>query len=543
MGRPASRYEVLFKLASGGMATVHVGRKRGPLGFSRVVAIKRAHPHLLEDESFVRMLVDEARLASQLHHPNVVAVLDVEREGGDTPDLSLVMEYVEGASMSELFGAVEARGERLPPGIAARLVLDACEGLQNAHELSDEQGQPLGLVHRDVSPHNILVGVDGLARVSDFGIAKVTRRSADSTTGSLKGKLSYMAPEYVESGELDARADVFGLGIVLWEALAGRKLFVGQTEVEVLQRVAKAEVPLVSELVPELSPDFDALLGSALARLPEERFTTMRAFGTALGTLAQRSGLLASHAEVGALVRSLFGARLEERRALVRARVKELDAASTGDASGGSGLRRAVDEASAVIAAVRTNEDPSARRAAVADASSVDGTLGGSGVSSVRSHVARRSRLVAVRWFAGAALAGSLVAMAWLGTRPAERPMAGADASSSASTRAGAIASGAGASIEGSDAPTVAPALSAAPSAHASAPSNASAMGGGPGGAASVAMGGRSRPAAPSVTPTGRAPDAPATATSLPSASPAPTTPLPAASTQLDTIAPNPYAH
>src|SRR6185369_5865550 len=200
----------------------------------RTVAIKRAHAHLIENPSFKQMLIDEARLASRLHHPNVVAVLDVEELAGE---LRLVMDYVEGAALSDLIGRGQEAERRLPSRIAVRIALDACAGLHAAHELCDEDNKPLGLVHRDVSPHNILVGVDGVARLSDFGIAKQAEGGVSTTTGALKGKLGYMAPEYVEEGKLDARSDVFAMGVVAWEALANQKLFRGTNEVDTLKRI------------------------------------------------------------------------------------------------------------------------------------------------------------------------------------------------------------------------------------------------------------------------------------------------------------------
>jgi serine/threonine-protein kinase len=210
-----SRYELLVKIASGGMATVYVGRLRGVEGFSRQVAIKRAHPHLVEDPAFRRMLIAEARLAARIHHPNVVSVQDVDEADGE---LLLAMDYVEGAALSSLLGAAIHAERPLPPAIAVRVILDAALGLHAAHTLTDEEGHPLGLVHRDVSPHNILVGLDGVARITDFGIAKCMTSNTAGTataTGVLKGKLAYMAPEYVEHGDIDARGDVFARGVVL----------------------------------------------------------------------------------------------------------------------------------------------------------------------------------------------------------------------------------------------------------------------------------------------------------------------------------------
>jgi eukaryotic-like serine/threonine-protein kinase len=312
----ASRYEMLATIASGGMATVYVGRMRGRGGFSRMVAVKRAHPHLLTDPTYRTMLVDEARLAAKLHHPNVVAVLDVEELEGE---LSLVMDYVEGASLYDLVEKGRESGRPVPPRIAVRVSLEACAGLHHAHTLVDEAGQPLGLVHRDVSPHNILVGLDGVSRLSDFGIAKHSEGVA-TTTGVLKGKLSYMAPEYLENSRLDARSDVFSLGVVVWETLAGQKLFRGKNELETFKKVVACVVPPLSSVVPWASPRLDAILFAALARAPERRFQTADEFAMALEAQARQDDLIATPAEVGACVRELFGDALAERRAEVRRR-------------------------------------------------------------------------------------------------------------------------------------------------------------------------------------------------------------------------------
>ncbi len=310
-----SRYQLLVKIASGGMATVYLGEVRGAAGFRRYVAIKRAHAHLLENPAFKQMLIEEARLASGIHHPNVVSVLDVEEREGE---LLLVMDYVEGAALSDLLTKAQEAERRFPARIAIRIVLDACAGLHAAHELADENGKPLGLVHRDISPHNILVGIDGAARIADFGIAKQADRGVSTTTGSLKGKLGYMAPEYVEHGVLDARSDVFALGIVAWEALAHRKLFRGSNEVDTLKKIVSAEVPPLSQVAPWVGARLDDVLAAALARLPVERFDSARAFGNALESAARKDDLIASANEVAALVQELAGPALEKRRAQLR---------------------------------------------------------------------------------------------------------------------------------------------------------------------------------------------------------------------------------
>lgn len=333
--RPSSsRYELLVKIASGGMATVYVGRLRGAVGFWRLVAIKRAHPHLLEDPAFKQMLIEEARLASRIHHPNVVAVLDVEELSGE---LRLVMDYVEGASLADLLVAGASEGRPIPARLAVRIALDACAGLLAAHELRDEDGSMLHIVHRDVSPQNILVGLDGMGRLSDFGIAKHARSGVSTTTGSLKGKLGYMSPEYIETGVFDVRGDVFAMGVVVWEALANRKLFRGTNEVETLRRIVDCQVPPLSSVAPWVGGRLDTVVAAALAKSPEERFQTAGAFAAALETVARKDDLIGSHAEVAAFVKALWGARLDARRAEVRDRVAKIEAGEASEVTGGFG--------------------------------------------------------------------------------------------------------------------------------------------------------------------------------------------------------------
>jgi eukaryotic-like serine/threonine-protein kinase len=315
---PSSRYELLVKIASGGMATVYVGRLTSAAGVTRLVAVKRAHAHLLEHPAFARMVIGEARLASRIHHPNVVAVQDVEEIEGE---LLLVMDYVEGASLSELLPSAE-HGGAMPIEVAMRVILDACAGLHAAHELTGDDGTPLGIVHRDVSPHNILVGIDGVARLTDFGIAKSsshTQSDGRTSTGALKGKVSYMAPEYIESGRLDARSDVFSLGVVAWETLTGRRLFRGETDIESLRMVLAAEVPQLASVSAALGPSVNAIIRRALARDPTERIATAAMFGEALEAAALRDGTrVGKHADVAAWMKDIAGSALEARRALVR---------------------------------------------------------------------------------------------------------------------------------------------------------------------------------------------------------------------------------
>jgi len=304
------------------MATVFLGALEGAHGFRQIVAIKRPHPHLLDDRGFRDAWLREARLASGIHHANVVDVRDVE-DVGDA--IQLVMDYIEGASLGELVAMRATAGGRLPPRVAVRVVLDACAGLHAAHEACDDAGKPLGLVHRDVSPQNILVGVDGVARVTDFGIAKCVETSDGTSRNALKGKAGYMAPEYVRGDDIDRRADVFALGVVLWEALCGRRLFRGQTDAETLERVLSAPVPPVSATVPTLAA-LDPVVARALERAREARFPTAESLARALEQAAESIDGIAKHADVARFVRETVGDKLEERRRALREAPRDVGA-------------------------------------------------------------------------------------------------------------------------------------------------------------------------------------------------------------------------
>jgi serine/threonine-protein kinase len=301
------------------MGTVYVGMARGAMGFRQIVAIKELHGHLADDKAYRKELVSEAHLASLIRHVNVVGVRDIEATGRQ---LRLVMDYIEGASLAELIVAAVRAGWRLPPAVVVQIALDACAGLHAAHVLVDEKGRAVGLVHRDVSPQNILVGVDGTARVSDFGIAKALASPA-TTSGALKGKISYMSPEYLDGEPIDRRVDVFALGVVVWEALTGERLFTSDNDIATGHRVLGFEPPLVSSRVEGLGTDFDAVVAQALAKNPEQRFSTAAAFASALLASAREARLVMSHEEVAGVVQALVGPVLEERRGQLRARLSD----------------------------------------------------------------------------------------------------------------------------------------------------------------------------------------------------------------------------
>ncbi len=266
------RYTLCAELASGGMATVYLGRLNGPVGFGRTVAIKRLHPHLARDPNFAAMFLDEARLAARIQHPNVVPTIDVV---ANDDEVLLVLEYVRGESLAGLLRATIKANAMVPVPVTLALLVGALNGLHAAHEATDEQGQPLDIVHRDISPQNLIVGADGICRVLDFGVAKASARLQTTREGQLKGKVPYMAPEQLR-GQVTRQTDVYAAGIVLWETLACQRLFAGETEAETLHKVMHAEVVPPSEFNQDVPPELDRVVLKALERNPAFRYWTAR---------------------------------------------------------------------------------------------------------------------------------------------------------------------------------------------------------------------------------------------------------------------------
>jgi serine/threonine-protein kinase len=336
--RSIGRYAICGEIAAGGMATVHVGRLLGSVGFSRIVAIKALHPQYAKDPDFLSMLLDEARLAGRINHPNVVSVLDVVSRGGE---LYLVMDYVQGESLSRLVRRAIALGERVPVPIALAALIGALDGLHAAHEARDEHGEPLGIVHRDVSPQNILLGVDGAARILDFGIAKAASRTQTTRSDQLKGKLAYMAPEQLERGAVDRGVDIYAASIVLWELLTGRRLFQADDEVATFQLALQAQIPIPSSVRGELPVSLDPIVLQGLMRSRADRYPTARAMARAL----EDTGLAASPREVGAWVERLAADWLESRAATIAnvERSKPEDALDSTQARQDASLLRKID--------------------------------------------------------------------------------------------------------------------------------------------------------------------------------------------------------
>lgn len=301
--RLVGRYLLCETIAAGGMATVHLARLMGQEGFTRTVALKQLYPHFAQDRDFVSMFLDEARLLSRIRHPNVVAPLDIIALDAE---LFIAMEYVHGEALSQL---ARAAGGPVAPSVAAAILVQVLLGLHAAHEASGENGQPLGIVHRDVSPQNILVGEDGIARIVDFGIAKAVSRAQTTGEGRLKGKLGYMAPEQIRLQHSDRRTDLFTAGIVLWELLTGELLFPGDNPAAVLDAILRGEIVPPGRLAPGLSAEIDAVVMRALTTNVEQRFQTAREMAIALG----QAVALASTLEVSSWVTALAGAELSRR--------------------------------------------------------------------------------------------------------------------------------------------------------------------------------------------------------------------------------------
>jgi len=277
MSEPAvqsGNYVLLERVGMGGMAEVFRAASVGVEGFERPVAIKRILPNLAADEDFVKMFVDEAKIAVQLQHPNIVEIFDLARAGDD---LFIAMEYVHGKDMRAILDRVQGsdgRGTRIPVELAVHVTAKICDALHHAHFAHGPSGQPLGIIHRDVSPQNVIVSFDGEVKVTDFGLAKAAGRAVQTQAGVVKGKLAYMSPEQLRGQPIDQRSDVYGVGILLWEMLTGVRLFLGKNDQETLRRVYHAQVPAPRTVCPDLHPELEAIVMRALEREVGDRYTT-----------------------------------------------------------------------------------------------------------------------------------------------------------------------------------------------------------------------------------------------------------------------------
>ena len=308
------KYELLLPLGTGGTATVYLARTRGVAGFEREVALKLVHAHLRGDEESRLHLLEEARLAARIRHPNVVPVTEVD---ADACGVFLVMDYVEGEALSGLVRLLRDQNHRLPPRLIARIMNDSLAGLHAAHELRDAQGQLVSLVHRDFSPQNILLGIEGVTRLADFGVAKAASRTVRTKTGLVKGKVAYMSPEQARGHKVDRRCDVWAAGVVVWELITGRKLYDHEDDVATLLSVVTEEPPRLSTVMQGVPPALDEAVAYALTSDVNNRCPSAEAFRCMLEAAWDECGGMATTPELGAFVRQTVGQKLAERRALV----------------------------------------------------------------------------------------------------------------------------------------------------------------------------------------------------------------------------------
>lgn len=330
--RAVGRYLLSTEIAVGGMATVHLGKLSGPVGFARTVAIKRLHPQFAKDPDFASMFLDEARLAARIRHPNVVPTLDIVDT--DDGELFLVMDYVEGESLSRVLRAAREKRIPVPLPIISAVISSVLRGLHAAHDVKDEAGEDLHLVHRDVSPQNVMIGADGVVRVVDFGVAKAMNRLHTTRDHKVKGKLRYMSPEQIRGTPLQRQVDIYAAGVVTYEMLTCDALFQGD-DAHVMGAILFSDIPVPSS-IENVPNDLDAIVMRALSREESKRFPTAAMMAQAV----ERAVRPALPTEVAEWLESLLGDDLKRRAAMVRALERE-SSPQLPNAEGGSGVGRA----------------------------------------------------------------------------------------------------------------------------------------------------------------------------------------------------------
>jgi eukaryotic-like serine/threonine-protein kinase len=311
MAQQQQRYKVLEKIASGGMAEVFRAESAGLEGFKKTVAIKRVLPHLSEKKQFIGMFLDEARVSAQLSHSNCVQVFDI---GVGDNTYFIVMEYVDGADLKGLIEHRKKTGLPFPVEEAVLICVRICEGLSYAHELTDNNGESLHIVHRDMSPPNVLITRFGEVKIVDFGLAKANSQLEKSEPGIIKGKFSYLSPEAAQGLPVDGKTDIFAVGIILWELLAGRRLFMGETDLETVRMVQQARVPSIRQFNPKVSVELERVLNRSLVGDPAARYQTARDFGRDLNNMLFHMGRAVSSFDIAQLVEPIRLEREDKKR-------------------------------------------------------------------------------------------------------------------------------------------------------------------------------------------------------------------------------------
>src|SRR5450432_138299 len=306
---PFGKYYLLERINVGGMAEVFKAKTFGVEGFERLLAVKRILPNIAEDEEFITMFIDEAKIAVQLQHANIAQIFDL----GKVDDAFFIaLEYVHGRDLRSIFDRMRSRGEVVPIALACHMIMQVCEGLDYAHNKRDGQGRELHLVHRDISPQNVLIGYEGEVKLIDFGIAKAAGKASKTQAGILKGKFGYMSPEQVRGLPIDRRSDIFAVGIVLYELLTGERLFVGESDFSTLEKVRNVEIVPPSSYNKKIPPELEKLVLKALARDPEDRYGNAIDLHDDLQSFLYSIGEFYSRKDLAAWMKKTFAVRSEE---------------------------------------------------------------------------------------------------------------------------------------------------------------------------------------------------------------------------------------
>ncbi|MCC6336441.1 MAG: protein kinase [Myxococcales bacterium] len=317
------RYQLLKKLATGGMAQIYLARQRGPEGFEKLLVVKRILPHLAENEDFITMFLDEARIAARLNHPNVVQIFDL---GAQDDSFFIAMEYIHGEDVRRVWKQAEKMGAPIPTPLICRIIIEACAGLDYAHKKTDPSGRPLNIVHRDISPQNILVSFEGGVKIVDFGIAKAADQATVTRSGVLKGKYSYMSPEQAGGQHIDSRTDVFAVGVVLYELLTGARLFKRATDIQTLNAVTECRVAPPSEINSRIPTSLGAIVMKALAKDRTQRYGEARQLAAELEAWLLAQGLPSSSASLAEFLHSIYAERLAREQEEGRLMIETADA-------------------------------------------------------------------------------------------------------------------------------------------------------------------------------------------------------------------------
>jgi serine/threonine-protein kinase len=319
------KYQLFASLGRGGMADVFLSVARGQMGFNKLAVIKRLRQALAEEAAFRNMFLDEARLAARLNHPNIVHTYEVGEQDGV---YFIAMEYLEGQSLNKVLKESLRRKEHIEPEVSVRIIADALAGLGYAHELRDYDGRPLCIIHRDISPHNIFVTYDGHTKLVDFGIAKAALSSTETEVGILKGKVAYMSPEQAMGHRLDARSDLFAMGIVLWEMIAHQRLMTGESAANTLHKLMNEPIPRLSMVLPHVDPTLDMLVARALEKDPDERFQSAAEMRSALESWLLAQPRIVRQEDVSLKMLSLFGGVREEVQRQIQRHMAAITSAS-----------------------------------------------------------------------------------------------------------------------------------------------------------------------------------------------------------------------